>query len=153
MIVVVWCDFTVLCFQQALGCVLYLLCFNEHPFADSAKLRIINANYTIPETDTEYNVFHDLISKSFTHHWPMISGCCYAHMVSCFRMNFFIFVQNKTCMLFVSTYLRLPPHSLVMVYIFDVAPCLTTSVYPRHVAPCLTTSVYPRHGLQIQVQL
>ncbi|KAK2189330.1 hypothetical protein NP493_109g06044 [Ridgeia piscesae] len=45
----------------ALGCVLYLLCFNEHPFADSAKLRIINANYTIPETDTEYSVFHDLI--------------------------------------------------------------------------------------------
>lgn len=45
----------------ALGCVLYLLCFNVHPFEDSAKLRIINANYTIPDTDREYKVFHDLI--------------------------------------------------------------------------------------------
>ena len=49
---------------QALGCVLYLLCFNEHPYEDSAKLRIINANYTIPESDTECTVFHDLIRKS-----------------------------------------------------------------------------------------
>ncbi|KAK3091567.1 hypothetical protein FSP39_020845 [Pinctada imbricata] len=32
-----------------------------HPFEDSAKLRIINANYTIPATDTAYSVFHDLI--------------------------------------------------------------------------------------------
>ncbi|KAJ8305794.1 hypothetical protein KUTeg_016339 [Tegillarca granosa] len=45
----------------ALGCVLYLLCYGVHPFEDSAKLRIINANYTIPETDEEYTVFHDLI--------------------------------------------------------------------------------------------
>ncbi|CAC5379615.1 GAK [Mytilus coruscus] len=45
----------------ALGCVLYLLCFNVHPFEDSAKLRIINGNYTIPDTDREYTVFHDLI--------------------------------------------------------------------------------------------
>ncbi|KAK3612698.1 hypothetical protein CHS0354_042224, partial [Potamilus streckersoni] len=45
----------------ALGCVLYLLCFGVHPFEDSAKLRIINGNYNIPENDTEYRVFHDLI--------------------------------------------------------------------------------------------
>ncbi|ELU08049.1 hypothetical protein CAPTEDRAFT_20343 [Capitella teleta] len=51
-----------LCDIWALGCVLYLLCFNEHPFEDSAKLRIINANYCIPPTDTEFTVFHDLIS-------------------------------------------------------------------------------------------
>ena len=35
----------------------------EHPFEDSAKLRILNAKYTIPESDTKYTVFHDLISK------------------------------------------------------------------------------------------
>ena len=47
----------------ALGCVLYLLCFNRHPFEDSAKLRIINGNYTIPEGDTTYRHFHQLIRE------------------------------------------------------------------------------------------
>lgn len=45
----------------ALGCVLFFLCFMEHPFEDSAKLRILNAKYTIPENDTKYTIFHDLI--------------------------------------------------------------------------------------------
>ncbi|XP_066298486.1 cyclin-G-associated kinase-like isoform X2 [Branchiostoma lanceolatum] len=45
----------------ALGCVLYLLCFGQHPFEDSAKLRILNAKYSIPETDVRYTVFHELI--------------------------------------------------------------------------------------------
>ncbi|XP_033739070.1 cyclin-G-associated kinase-like [Pecten maximus] len=49
----------------ALGCVLYMLCYNVHPFEDSAKLRIINANYTIPESDTTYTVFHDLLNCYF----------------------------------------------------------------------------------------
>ena len=39
----------------------------EHPFEDSAKLRILNAKYTIPESDTKYTVFHDLISKYYDH--------------------------------------------------------------------------------------
>ena len=51
------------CPFQALGCVLFYLCFMEHPFEDSAKLRILNAKYTIPESDSKYTVFHDLISK------------------------------------------------------------------------------------------
>ncbi|XP_020897686.1 cyclin-G-associated kinase, partial [Exaiptasia diaphana] len=45
----------------ALGCILFYLCFMEHPFEDSAKLRIINAKYTIPEMDRTYNEFHPLI--------------------------------------------------------------------------------------------
>lgn len=45
----------------ALGCVLFMLCFMEHPFEDSAKLRILNAKYTIPANDTKYDLFHDLI--------------------------------------------------------------------------------------------
>ncbi|XP_038056283.1 cyclin-G-associated kinase-like isoform X2 [Patiria miniata] len=45
----------------ALGCILYMLCYGQHPFEDSAKLRIINANYTIPESDKEYEVLHELI--------------------------------------------------------------------------------------------
>ena len=49
---------------QALGCVLFLLCYGEHPFEDSAKLRIINGKYMIPESDTQYTVFHDLLSES-----------------------------------------------------------------------------------------
>lgn len=45
----------------ALGCVIFLLSFREHPFEDSAKLRIINAKYNIPPNDTQYEVLHDLI--------------------------------------------------------------------------------------------
>ncbi|XP_059616467.1 cyclin-G-associated kinase-like [Phlebotomus argentipes] len=44
----------------ALGCILYCLCFQKHPFEDSAKLRIINANYTLPG-DSRYVCFHDII--------------------------------------------------------------------------------------------
>ncbi|XP_021571195.1 cyclin-G-associated kinase isoform X2 [Carlito syrichta] len=45
----------------ALGCILYLLCFRQHPFEDGAKLRIVNGKYSIPLNDTRYTVFHDLI--------------------------------------------------------------------------------------------
>lgn len=46
----------------ALGCVLYTLCYMRHPFEDGAKLRILNANYTIPP-DPKYACFNDIISK------------------------------------------------------------------------------------------
>ncbi|CAF4713079.1 unnamed protein product [Rotaria sp. Silwood1] len=46
----------------ALGCLLYYLCFINHPFEDSAKLRILNAKYTIPANNTRYTVLHDLIN-------------------------------------------------------------------------------------------
>lgn len=49
----------------ALGCLLYYLCFINHPFEDSAKLRILNAKYTIPANNTKYAVLHDLIRKLF----------------------------------------------------------------------------------------
>lgn len=44
----------------ALGCVIYYLCFQRHPFEDSAKLRIVNANYTLPG-DSRYQCFHEII--------------------------------------------------------------------------------------------
>uniref|UniRef100_A0A0N4ZJC5 Protein kinase domain-containing protein n=1 Tax=Parastrongyloides trichosuri TaxID=131310 RepID=A0A0N4ZJC5_PARTI len=47
----------------ALGCVLYYLCFQRHPFEDSSKLRIVHANYTLPG-ESSYTVFY-----------PLISGC------------------------------------------------------------------------------
>ena len=47
----------------ALGCLLYKLCFKVHPFEDSAKLRILNANYKIPPTDSTYTMFHVLIRE------------------------------------------------------------------------------------------
>ena len=50
----------------ALGCLLYLLCFHKHPFEDSAKLAIVNGNYKIPEGDTKYAIFHDLITQMLT---------------------------------------------------------------------------------------
>lgn len=64
-------------FQQALGCTLFLLCYGFHPFEDSAKLRILNANYTIPETDREYVVLHDLIRKYNTVGGDCHNMCCY----------------------------------------------------------------------------
>ncbi|KAF3695514.1 Cyclin-G-associated kinase [Channa argus] len=45
----------------ALGCILYLLCFKQHPFEDGAKLQIVNGKYSIPPNDTKYTVYHDLI--------------------------------------------------------------------------------------------
>ncbi|XP_039275916.1 cyclin-G-associated kinase [Nilaparvata lugens] len=45
----------------ALGCLLYVLCYMKHPFEDSAKLRILNANYTLPPNDSRYSDFHPLI--------------------------------------------------------------------------------------------
>ncbi|XP_050499686.1 cyclin-G-associated kinase [Diabrotica virgifera virgifera] len=44
----------------ALGCILYTLCFMRHPFEDSAKLRIMNANYNIPP-DPKFSCFHEII--------------------------------------------------------------------------------------------
>ncbi|KAK7579810.1 hypothetical protein V9T40_000439 [Parthenolecanium corni] len=48
----------------ALGCVLYMLCYKKHPFEDSAKLAIINANFNIPPTDLKFKDFQ-----------PIIRGC------------------------------------------------------------------------------
>ncbi|VDM11208.1 unnamed protein product, partial [Wuchereria bancrofti] len=45
----------------ALGCVLYYLCYRKHPFEDSAKLRIINAKYSLPDIETEYALLNPLI--------------------------------------------------------------------------------------------
>ena len=47
----------------ALGCVLFILCFNKHPYEDAAKLRIVNGKYQIPANDKEFTEFHDLIRK------------------------------------------------------------------------------------------
>ena len=38
-----------------------MLCYMEHPFEDGAKLRILNAKFTLPEFDAEYGEFHSLI--------------------------------------------------------------------------------------------
>uniref|UniRef100_A0A1I7YGM0 Cyclin-G-associated kinase n=1 Tax=Steinernema glaseri TaxID=37863 RepID=A0A1I7YGM0_9BILA len=49
----------------ALGCILYYLCYRTHPFEDSAKLRIINANYNLPpEATSAYSMFHPLIQRT-----------------------------------------------------------------------------------------
>ncbi|VDK77063.1 unnamed protein product [Litomosoides sigmodontis] len=48
----------------ALGCVLYYLCYRKHPFEDSAKLRIINAKYSLPNAETEYVVLNPLIQSA-----------------------------------------------------------------------------------------
>ncbi|XP_076127024.1 cyclin-G-associated kinase isoform X1 [Alosa pseudoharengus] len=45
----------------ALGCILFLLCFKQHPFEEGAKLQIVNGKYSIPQNDVKYTVFHELI--------------------------------------------------------------------------------------------
>ncbi|XP_037113989.1 cyclin-G-associated kinase isoform X2 [Syngnathus acus] len=45
----------------ALGCILYLLCFKQHPFEEGAKLQIVNGKYSVPQNDTKYTVYHNLI--------------------------------------------------------------------------------------------
>ncbi|TNN44630.1 Cyclin-G-associated kinase [Liparis tanakae] len=49
----------------ALGCILYLLCFKQHPFEEGAKLQIVNGKYSIPQNDVKYTVYHNLIRISF----------------------------------------------------------------------------------------
>ena len=51
----------------ALGCLLYKLCFMVHPFEDSGILRIINANYSLPEEDKVFGAFHGTISECLHH--------------------------------------------------------------------------------------
>lgn len=48
----------------ALGCILYFLCYQKHPFEDGGKLRIINANYIMPP-DSRYNCFREIIKGCF----------------------------------------------------------------------------------------
>ncbi|KRY54065.1 Cyclin-G-associated kinase [Trichinella britovi] len=45
----------------ALGCILYYLCYMEHPFEDSATLRILNAKFNFPENDERCAIAHPLI--------------------------------------------------------------------------------------------
>lgn len=47
----------------ALGCILYLLCFKQHPFEEGAKVQIVNGKYSIPQNDTKYTVYHNLITS------------------------------------------------------------------------------------------
>uniref|UniRef100_A0A7N8XVQ3 Cyclin-G-associated kinase n=1 Tax=Mastacembelus armatus TaxID=205130 RepID=A0A7N8XVQ3_9TELE len=60
----------------ALGCILYLLCFKQHPFEEGAKLQIVNGKYSIPQNDVKYTVYHDLIRMSF------LSICCFCQQVA-----------------------------------------------------------------------
>ncbi|CAK1553472.1 unnamed protein product [Leptosia nina] len=50
----------------ALGCILYTLCYMQHPFEDSAKLAILNGNYTLNPNDQDYKFFHEIISGCLT---------------------------------------------------------------------------------------
>lgn len=49
----------------ALGCILYTLCYMQHPFEDSAKLAILNGNYNLNPNDQRFKCFHEIISKFF----------------------------------------------------------------------------------------
>ncbi|XP_050668220.1 cyclin-G-associated kinase isoform X2 [Leptidea sinapis] len=46
----------------ALGCILYTLCYMQHPFEDSAKLAILNGNYSLNPNDQRYKCFHEIIN-------------------------------------------------------------------------------------------
>ncbi|KAM8707179.1 hypothetical protein ACLKA7_011299 [Drosophila subpalustris] len=48
----------------ALGCILYFLCYQKHPYEDGGKLRIINANYILPP-EPRYHCFREVIKGCF----------------------------------------------------------------------------------------
>ncbi|OQR70363.1 cyclin-G-associated kinase-like [Tropilaelaps mercedesae] len=51
----------------ALGCILYVLCYRQHPFADAAKLAILNAKYNRPtNSDPELSDLQPLIGDMLT---------------------------------------------------------------------------------------
>ncbi|XP_068630844.1 cyclin-G-associated kinase isoform X2 [Battus philenor] len=50
----------------ALGCILYTLCYMQHPFEDSAKLAILNGNYNLNPNDQRYKYFHEIITGCLT---------------------------------------------------------------------------------------
>ncbi|CAH8461723.1 unnamed protein product [Dicrocoelium dendriticum] len=47
----------------ALGCILFYLTCTYHPFEDSAKLAILNANYQLPTAPSDHTIFHNLIRQ------------------------------------------------------------------------------------------
>ncbi|XP_063621140.1 cyclin-G-associated kinase [Cydia splendana] len=50
----------------ALGCILYTLCYMQHPFEDSAKLAILNGNYNLNPNDQRYKCLHEIINGCLT---------------------------------------------------------------------------------------
>ena len=47
----------------SLGCILYMLCFNQHPFEQDDKDKIIRGDFQIPFVEQDFTDFHDLIRK------------------------------------------------------------------------------------------
>ncbi|KAI6181703.1 Cyclin-G-associated kinase [Aphelenchoides besseyi] len=63
----------------ALGCILIYLCYGRHPFEDSAKLAIVNANYRLPKEETAFTIFHPIIDSLLQpdpYSRPTISDIC-----------------------------------------------------------------------------
>ncbi|KAJ0180054.1 hypothetical protein K1T71_004645 [Dendrolimus kikuchii] len=50
----------------ALGCILYTLCYMQHPFEDSAKLAILNGNFNLNPNDQRFKCFHEIINGCLT---------------------------------------------------------------------------------------
>ena len=50
----------------AMGCLLFHLCFRDHPFEAEASLQILNAKYTIPSGSPYSESMHDLIRRMLT---------------------------------------------------------------------------------------
>lgn len=67
----------------ALGCIIYTLSYMKHPFEDSAKLRILNGNYTIPPGDLKYSCYHDIIRKYVRHKICDITLNCVQNTAKC----------------------------------------------------------------------
>lgn len=49
-----------------LGCLLYVMCFYKHPFAEASKLSIVNAAYSFPEKSGYTEKMNDLIRLLLT---------------------------------------------------------------------------------------
>ncbi|CAK5079286.1 unnamed protein product [Meloidogyne enterolobii] len=96
----------------ALGCVLFYICFKVHPFEDSAKLRIINAKYSIT-SNSPFRIFHDLIKITLQpdpYSRPTIQDLCeqYGQSVKFFDrgMNLIKTIKEKTPVTNLSEHLK-----------------------------------------------
>nr|VZI13877.1 unnamed protein product [Spirometra erinaceieuropaei] len=59
----------------ALGCLFFYLTCGYHPFGDSAKLAILNANYNLPPCTPETEPFHNLIRKQTLDSYLLLGTC------------------------------------------------------------------------------
>lgn len=104
----------------AFGCLIYVLRFGQHPFEDSAKLRIINCNYTIPASANESDIMVQLIKYVPTINPYVVNFQCWFF---CFRSCIKLDPNNRSS---ATEIIKLMEDNLVDLN----SPCVTPRILP-----------------------